>query len=83
MAEYEETFIAVLMASGLPRMQARVLTCLFVTDTRLEDVARFLDFISGSITRAAEQAREGLHARPGALSPEPPGPDREGRGDPF
>jgi hypothetical protein len=29
--------------------------------TRLENVARFLDFISESITRAAEQAREVLH----------------------
>ncbi|MGC4984774.1 MarR family transcriptional regulator, partial [Streptomyces sp. DT193] len=28
---------------------------------RLENVARFLDFISESITRAAEQAREVLH----------------------
>ncbi|MGA5323316.1 helix-turn-helix domain-containing protein [Streptomyces seoulensis] len=150
-AEYEDTFIAVLMASGLPRMPARVLTCLFVTDAgsltaarlarrlevspatiskaiaflesqslvrrerderrrdhyvvdndlfyqstiasarandrlvqtarrgvavlgpdtpaanRLENAARFLDFISESITRAAEQAREVLHASgPGA-----------------
>ncbi|WTJ96896.1 MarR family transcriptional regulator [Streptomyces sp. NBC_01537] len=32
--------------------------------TRLENVARFLDFISESITRAAEQAREVLHTRP-------------------
>ncbi|RZU36425.1 MarR family protein [Streptomyces sp. BK022] len=163
-AEYEETFIAVLMASGLPRMPARVLSCLFVTDTgsltaaglarrlqvspasiskaiaflesqslvrrerddrrrdhyvvdndlfyqstiasarandrlvetarrgvavlgpdtpaanRLENVARFLDFISESITRAAEQAREVLHARPDAPSHEAPGSDREGRG---
>ncbi|MFG2813149.1 helix-turn-helix domain-containing protein [Streptomyces sp. NPDC048410] len=146
MAEYEETFTAVLMGSGLNRMSARVLTCLFTTDagslsasqlaqrlqvspssvskaiaflegqslvrrerderrrdryvvddelffqatiasvrandrlvetarqgvallgphtpaaTRLENIARFLDFISESITRAAEQAREVLHA---------------------
>nr|WP_237546798.1 MarR family transcriptional regulator [Streptomyces sp. SID161] len=33
--------------------------------TRLENIARFLDFISESITRAAEQAREVLHAQPG------------------
>ncbi|MFJ6904253.1 helix-turn-helix domain-containing protein [Streptomyces griseoluteus] len=154
-AEYEETFIAVLMASGLPRMPARVLTCLFVTDAgrltasglaqrlqvspasvskaiaflesqslvrrerderrrdhyvvdndlfyqstiasarandrlvetarrgvavlgpdtpaanRLENVARFLDFISESITRAAEQAREVLHTGPHAPAHEP------------
>jgi DNA-binding transcriptional regulator GbsR (MarR family) len=144
-AEYEETLTTVLMASGLPKMTARVLTCLFTTDagslsasqlaqhlrvspasiskaiaflesqslvrrerderrrdryvvddelfyqatiatvrandqlvetarqgvailgpdtpaaTRLENIARFLTFISESITRAAEQAREVLH----------------------
>lgn len=148
-AEYEETLTTVLMASGLPKMTARVLTCLFTTDagsltaselaqrlqvspasiskaitfleaqslvrrerderrrdryvvddelfyqatiasarsndqlvetarrgvavlgphtpaaTRLENIARFLDFISESITRAAEQAREVLHTKPG------------------
>jgi hypothetical protein len=31
---------------------------------RLENIARFLDFISESILRAAEQAREVLHTRP-------------------
>jgi DNA-binding MarR family transcriptional regulator len=144
-AEYEETLTTVLMGSGLPKMTARVLTCLFTTDAgsltasglaqhlqvspasiskaiaflesqslvrrerdgsrrdryvvddelfyqatiasarandqlvetarqgvailgpdtpaavRLENIARFLDFISESITRAAEQAREVLH----------------------
>ena len=148
-AEYEETLTTVLMASGLPKMTARVLTCLFTTDAgsltasqlaqhlqvspasvskaiaflesqslvrrerderrrdryvvddelfyqatiasarsndqlaetarqgvailgprtpaaiRLENIARFLDFISESITRAAEQAREVLHTKPG------------------
>ncbi|MFF2363699.1 helix-turn-helix domain-containing protein [Streptomyces sp. NPDC058122] len=148
MAEYEDTFTTVLMASGLPKIPARVLTCLFTTDSgsltasllarrlqvspasiskaitflesqslvrrerdegrrdryivdselfyqatiasarandelvktarqgvavlgrdtpaaaRLENVARFLDFISESITRAAEQAREVLHTGP-------------------
>ncbi|MFG1664982.1 helix-turn-helix domain-containing protein [Streptomyces sp. Y7] len=147
-AAYEETLTTVLMASGLPRMTARVLTCLFTTDagsltasqlarhlqvspasiskaitflesqslvrrerdehrrdryivddelfyqatlasarandqlvatarqgvtllgphtpaaTRLENIARFLDFISDSITRAAEQARQVLHTPP-------------------
>nr|WP_241562892.1 MarR family transcriptional regulator [Micromonospora costi] len=33
---------------------------------RLENIARFLDFISESITRAAEQARDVLHTRPDA-----------------
>jgi DNA-binding transcriptional regulator GbsR (MarR family) len=160
-AEYEETFTTVLMASGLTKMTARVLTCLFTTDagsltasqlaqrlqvspasiskaiaflesqslvrrerderrrdryvvddelfyqatiasarandqlvetarqgvailgphtpaaTRLENIARFLDFISESITRAAEQAREVLHTKPEATSSDtaPPGPD--------
>ncbi|MGW2249429.1 helix-turn-helix domain-containing protein [Kitasatospora sp. NPDC001660] len=32
---------------------------------RLENIARFLDFVSESITRAAEQGREVLHTRPG------------------
>ncbi|MFC7534884.1 helix-turn-helix domain-containing protein [Actinoplanes sp. GCM10030250] len=147
-AEYEETFTTVLMGSGLPKMTARVLTCLFTTDAgsltaselaqrlgvspasiskaitflegqslvrrerderrrdryvvdgelfyqatiasarandklvettrqgvailgadtpaahRLENIARFLDFISESIIRAAEQARAVLHAKP-------------------
>ncbi|WP_347815078.1 MarR family transcriptional regulator [Micromonospora sp. DH14] len=44
---------------------------------RLENIARFLDFISESIVRAAEQAREVLHSQratpPG--DPTPPGPD--------
>ncbi|NEA50804.1 helix-turn-helix domain-containing protein [Streptomyces sp. SID10815] len=144
-AEYEETLTTVLMATGLPKMAAKVLTCLFLTDaghltaselarrlqvspasvskaiaflddqslirrerdgrhrdryvvddellyqatmasarsndqlvatarqgvavlgphtpaaTRLENIARFLDFISESIVRAAEQARAVLH----------------------
>ncbi|MFG1867421.1 helix-turn-helix domain-containing protein [Micromonospora arborensis] len=147
LAEYGETFTTVLMASGLSKMGARVLTCLYTTDAgsltaselaqrlqvspasvskaitflesqslvrrerddrrrdryvvddelfyqatiasarandqlveiarqgvailgpdtpaaaRLENVARFLDFISETITRAAEQAREVLHTR--------------------
>lgn len=155
-AEYEETLTTVLMASGLPKMTARVLTCLFTTDAgslsasqlaqrlqvspatiskaiaflesqslvrrerderrrdryvvddelfyqatiasarihdklvetarqgaailgphtraaaRLENIARFLDFISESITRAAEQAREVLHTKP--EQPQPPMP---------
>ncbi|RLU99273.1 MarR family transcriptional regulator [Streptomyces griseocarneus] len=152
-AEYEETLTTLLMASGLPKMPARVLTCLFTTDegsltasrltqrlqvspasvskaitflegqslvrrerderrrehyavddelfyqatlasvrandqlaaaarqgaavlgprtpaaARLENIARFLDFISESITRAAEQAREVLHSEPGTTRP--------------
>jgi DNA-binding transcriptional regulator GbsR (MarR family) len=153
-AEYEETLTTVLMASGLTKMSARVLTCLFTTDagsltasqlaqrlqvspasiskaiaflesqslvrrerdehrrdryivddelfyqatiagarsndqlvetarqgvailgphtpaaTRLENIARFLDYISESITRAAEQARQVLHTTPRTTVPE-------------
>jgi DNA-binding transcriptional regulator GbsR (MarR family) len=45
--------------------------------TRLENIARFLDFISESITRAAEQAREVLHTKPDTTSNDTaqPGPD--------
>ena len=147
-ADFEETLTGVLMASGLPKMTARVLTCLFTTDAgsvtaaelvqrlqvspasvskaitflesqglvrrerdegrreryvadndvwyqstiasarandqlaatarqgvvvlgattpaaaRLENIARFLDFISENIVRAAEQAREVLPTGP-------------------
>jgi hypothetical protein len=35
---------------------------------RLENIARFSDFISESILRAAEQVREVLHTRPEANS---------------
>ncbi|MFG2963233.1 helix-turn-helix domain-containing protein [Streptomyces sp. NPDC048288] len=153
---YEESLTAVLMASGLPKMGARVLTCLFTTDAgsltaarlaerlqvspasvskaiaflesqslvrrerderrrdryivddelfyqatiasarandrlvetarqgvavlgahtpaaaRLENIARFLDFISESIVRAAEQAREVLRTAPGTPPGTPP-----------
>ncbi|RKT08690.1 MarR family protein [Streptomyces sp. 1114.5] len=153
-AEYEESLTTVLMGSGLSKMTARVLTCLFTTDAgsltaaqlaqrlqvspasiskaiaflesqslvrrerderrrdryivddelffqatiasarandqlvatarrgaavlgadtpaahRLENVARFLDFISESIVRAAEQARDVLHTKP-APAPDP------------
>ncbi|MFG2513168.1 helix-turn-helix domain-containing protein [Streptomyces sp. NPDC048584] len=39
--------------------------------TRLENVARYLDFISEAITRAAEQAREVLYTKPEAPHAEP------------
>ncbi|QFZ18246.1 GbsR/MarR family transcriptional regulator [Saccharothrix syringae] len=147
--EYEEAFTALLTQQGLPRMMARVLTCLYTSDSgsltaaelvgrlqvspasvskavaflegqglvrrerderrreryvadndvwyqsmiaaarshallaetarqgvrvlgpdtpaavRLENIARFVDFVGESITRAAEQAREVLYAKPG------------------
>ncbi|QLE73172.1 MarR family transcriptional regulator [Streptomyces rectiverticillatus] len=146
--EYEETFTTILMASGVPKMMSRVLTCLTLTDAgsltaselvqrlqvspasiskaitflesqglvrrerderrreryvvdddvwyqsmmasarataqlveiarqgvgilgpdtqaaaRLENIARFVDFVSESIVRAAEQARDILHTKP-------------------
>ncbi|MCX5207752.1 helix-turn-helix domain-containing protein [Kitasatospora sp. NBC_00240] len=60
---------------------ARQGVSVFGSDTpagaRLENVARFLDFVSESIARAAEQAREILHAMPtttdGAAPPDPDG----------
>ncbi|MER7565929.1 helix-turn-helix domain-containing protein [Streptomyces sp. NPDC097941] len=38
---------------------------------RLENIARFLDFVSESLTRAADQAREVLHTKPEAPSDGP------------
>jgi len=158
--EYEEAFTTLLMQQGLPKMTARVLTCLFTADTgsltaselvqhlqvspasvskaiaflehqglirrerderrreryfvdeevwyqstiasargiaevaktarqgvsvlgrdtpaaaRLENIARFSDFISESMLRAAEQVREVLHIKPGTTSSDnaQPGP---------
>ncbi|GAA2343651.1 helix-turn-helix domain-containing protein [Streptomyces kunmingensis] len=43
---------------------------------RLENMARFLDFVSESITRAADQARDVLHAQP-ATPPTSVGGDTE------
>ncbi|MEU5436053.1 helix-turn-helix domain-containing protein [Streptomyces sp. NPDC020719] len=50
---------------------------------RLENIARFLDFVSESIARAADQARDVLHAKPGTTSndtaqPRPDRPDQVG-----
>jgi hypothetical protein len=36
--------------------------------TRMENIGRFLDFVSESLTRAADQAREVLHTTPGPTS---------------
>ncbi|MFJ3700781.1 MULTISPECIES: helix-turn-helix domain-containing protein [Streptomyces] len=157
--EYEEVFTTVMMASGTPRMMARVMSCLYITDSgsltaselvqrlqvspasiskaitflesqglvrrerderrreryvvdddvwyqatiasaqalmqvietarqgvgvlgpgtpaavRLENIARFLDFISESTTRAAEQAREILYVKPEEAAAGTDGPD--------
>ena len=160
--EYEEMFTTVLMASGLPKMMSRVLTCLYTSDTggltaselvqrlqvspasiskaithlesqdlvrrerderreryivdddvwyqamiasarsnaqlaetarqgvailgpgtpaaaRLENIARFLDFVGENITRAAEQAREVLYTKAEATSPSSSPTRGEGR----
>ncbi|KIF05603.1 MarR family transcriptional regulator, partial [Streptomyces sp. RSD-27] len=153
-AAYEETFTTVLIATGTPKMMARVMTCLYTSDSgsltaaelvqrlqvspasiskaiafletqglvrrerderrreryvadndvwyqsmiasargtahlaetarqgvgvfgpqtpagvRLENIARFVDFVSESITRAAEQAREILHTKPDPARPD-------------
>ncbi|MFC7388182.1 GbsR/MarR family transcriptional regulator [Sphaerisporangium rhizosphaerae] len=152
--EYEETLTTVFMQSGLPKMMARVLACLYTTDagslttaelvqrlqvspasiskaitflesqdlvrrrrderrreryvvddelwyqsmiasakannrvvetarqgvgvlgpgspaaTRLENIARFLDFVTETLIRAADQAREVLHTKPEAPEPD-------------
>ncbi len=47
--------------------------------TRLEGIARFLDFVSESITRAADQAREILHTKAGTPSGGSTEPPRGGR----
>ncbi|MEV7071393.1 helix-turn-helix domain-containing protein [Streptomyces sp. NPDC093990] len=157
--DYEEVFTTVLMQTGVPKMMARVLTCLYTSDTgtttaaelvqrlqvspasvskaisylenqglvrrerderrreryvadddvwyqsmiasargtiqlaetarqgvgvlgrdtpaaaRLENIARFLDFVSESITRAADQAREVLHTKPEPAPDSDPTPD--------
>jgi predicted transcriptional regulator len=160
--EYEETLTTVFMQSGLPKMTARVLVCLYTIDAgsltaselvqrlqvspasvskaiaflesqglirrerderrreryvvdddvmyqstmasaratahlgettrqgvtilgphtpagaRLENIARFVDFVSESIARAADQAREVLHTKPETTPDDPtePGSDR-------
>ncbi|MGW3356206.1 helix-turn-helix domain-containing protein [Streptomyces bungoensis] len=45
--------------------------------TRLENTARFLEFVSESLVRAADQAREVLHTKPAAVPGDDgrPGPD--------
>ncbi|MER8234739.1 helix-turn-helix domain-containing protein [Streptomyces sp. NPDC094049] len=53
---------------------------------RLENIARFLDFVSESIARAAEQAREILHTKPGPVPATdvprtPDAPDAPGDGE--
>ncbi|MEV2254860.1 helix-turn-helix domain-containing protein [Streptomyces sp. NPDC050147] len=49
--------------------------------TRLENIARFLDFVSESLARAADQAREVLHTKPeGAAGDEAGQTSPDGRG---
>ncbi|MEV6635791.1 helix-turn-helix domain-containing protein [Actinoplanes sp. NPDC051470] len=54
-ADYEETLTGALMASGLPRMTARVLTCLYTTDEgslTAAQLARRLQVSPASISKA-------------------------------
>src|SRR3954471_727811 len=54
-AEYEETFTTILMASGLPKMAARVLTCLFTSDAgslTASELAQRLQVSPASISKA-------------------------------
>ena len=53
--EYEETFTTVLMASGLTKMTARVLTCLFTTDAgslTASELAQRLQVSPASVSKA-------------------------------
>ena len=47
---------------------------------RLENIARFLDFVGENITRAAEQAREVLYTKAEAISPSSAPTRGEGQG---
>jgi Helix-turn-helix domain/MarR family len=54
-AEYEETFTTLLMASGLPKMTARVMACLFIADAgsrTASELARRLQVSPASISKA-------------------------------
>ncbi|KES07507.1 MarR family transcriptional regulator [Streptomyces toyocaensis] len=48
--------------------------------TRLENAARFLDFIAETMIRASEQAREILHPKPGTASDDSAGQPRPDQG---
>ncbi|HVV11152.1 helix-turn-helix domain-containing protein [Amycolatopsis sp.] len=53
--EYEETLTTYLMQSGLPKMTARVLTCLYITDTgslTAPELVRHLQVSPASISKA-------------------------------
>ncbi|MGI5165805.1 helix-turn-helix domain-containing protein [Spirillospora sp. CA-253888] len=53
--EYEETFTTVMMESGLPKMMARVLGCLYTTDSgslTAADIARRLQVSPASVSKA-------------------------------
>ncbi|NEC85179.1 GbsR/MarR family transcriptional regulator [Streptomyces sp. SID12501] len=69
---------------GIARQGVGVLGSGTPAAARLENIARFLDFVSESIARAAEQAREILHTKPATpTKPTPSGdtgaePPREG-----
>ncbi|MEU8778534.1 MarR family transcriptional regulator [Streptomyces sp. NPDC048606] len=55
----------------ISRQGAQVLGAGTPAAVRLENVARFLDFVAESITRSAEQAREILYSTSGTVAPTP------------
>ncbi|MFG2993567.1 helix-turn-helix domain-containing protein [Streptomyces sp. NPDC048257] len=70
-----QAMIATARANALIIETARQGVSILGPDTpaanRLENIARFMDFVSESLTRAAEQAREVLHTKP-ATPPDDP-----------
>src|SRR5690349_16021155 len=53
--EYEETFTTLLMQSGVPKMMARVLTCLYTSDTgslTASELVQRLDVSPASVSKA-------------------------------
>jgi len=53
--EYEETFTTLLMQSGVPKMMARVLTCLYTSDSgslTASDLVQRLDVSPASVSKA-------------------------------
>jgi hypothetical protein len=65
---------AIAQVVGIARQGVGVLGHGAPAAIRLENVARFLDFVSESTARAAEQARDILHTKPETASDSPTNP---------